>query len=437
MTFAEARKYLLEQAKSAGLDAEILATESRTLSLESFEQKLAQITQATQGGIGVRVVKGGKTGYASTEERSKEALGWVLKEAAENAELQSDTGGFLPAGQALGHKDLISEGLSAPIEEKAAAALELEGGLRQDERTDQVPLTRYTESESEVSLSSTQGAEGGYRNGYAFLLSSLIMRQGESLKQVYDFNFEKEFHALEPGKTALKMIDKTSRMLGAKPLKTGRYRVYFEPSAFTQLMGLFVFMLSGKTVLEGKSRFADKLGQRVASELFTLTDDPLLPDGKGNRPFDSEGTPAQTLQLIENGVLKSFFHNSATAKALGQDNTGHASRSYKSTLGIGPSNLFVEPGEGVTLEKGVIITDMMGVHAGANPISGDFSLQAFGLNVEGGEVTHPVENFALSGNLSELLMNITAVGSELEWFPAGGILGAPMVEVAELSFAGE
>ena len=202
-------------------------------------------------------------------------------------------------------------------------------------------------------------------------------------------------------------------------------------------MGLFVFMLSGKTVMEGKSRFADKLNQRVASELFTLTDDPLLPGGKGNRPFDSEGTPAQRLQLIENGVLKSFFHNSATAKALSHDNTGHAQRSYKSTLGVGPSNLFVEPGEGVTPQQGVIITDLMGVHAGANPISGDFSLQAFGLNVEGGEVTHPLENFAVSGNLSELLMNITGVGSELEWFPYGGILGAPMVEVEELSFAGE
>lgn len=437
MTFSEARKYLLEQAKSTGLDAEILATESRNLSLESFEQKLAQITQATQGGIGVRVVKNGKTGYASTEERSQVALDWVLQEAAENAELQSDEGGFLPEGQVLGHKDLIGEGLSAPIEEKAAAAHELEAGLRQDERTDQVPLTRYSESESEVSLSSTQGADGGYRNGYAFLLSSLIMRQDDSLKQVYDFNLEKEFHALEPGKTALDMIDKTARMLGAKPLKTGRYRSYFEPKAFAQLMGLFVFMLSGKTVLEGKSRFADKIGEKVASELFTLVDDPLLPGGKGNRPFDSEGTPAQTLRLIENGVLKRFMHNSATAQALGHNNTGHAQRSYKSTLGVGPSNLFVEPGSGVTLEQGVVITDLMGVHAGANPISGDFSLQAFGLNVEGGEVKHPIENFAVSGNLLELLMNITGIGGELEWFPYSGILGAPMVEVAELSFAGE
>ena len=436
MTFKEARMYLLEQAKEAGVDAEILATENRELSLESFGGDIAQVTQATQGGIGVRVVAGGKTGYASTEERSQAALDWVLREAVENAALQSDTSGFLPDAQALGHKDLLGEGLSAPTEAKVQAALELEAGLREDERTDQVPLTRYTESENSVSLSSTQGADGGYRSGYAFLLASLIMRQGESLKQNFEISLEREFHALEPGKTALEMTAKTSRLLGAKPLKTGRYRAYFEPGAFAQLMNLFAFMLSGKTVVEGKSRFADKLGQQVASEAFTLIDDPLLPNGKGNRPFDSEGTPAQTLHLIEEGTLSSFMHNTATARALGQENTGHASRSYKGTLGVAPSNLFVAPGAGVELEQGIIVTDMMGVHAGANPISGDFSLQAFGLNVEGGEVTHPVDNFAVSGNLLELLTRITAVGDELEWHPQGSMTGAPMVEVADLSFAG-
>ena len=255
------------------------------------------------------------------------------------------------------------------------------------------------------------------------------MREGESLKQSgYEITLEREFHALEPGKTALEMLENTSRLLGAKPLKTGRYRAYFEPRAFANLMNLFAFMLSGKTVVEGKSRFADKLGQQVASGVFNLIDDPLLPDGKGNRPFDSEGTPARTLHLIENGTLNSFMHNTATARALKQENTGHASRSYKGTLGVAPSNLFVAPGAGVELEQGVIVTDMMGVHAGANPISGDFSLQAFGLNVEKGEVTHPVDNFAISGNLPELLTRITAVGDELRWYPQGSMTGAPMVE---------
>lgn len=436
MTYKEARQYLLSEAKKRGLEAEILASESRELTLESFEGKLIQMTQATQGGIGVRVVVGGKTGYASTEERSPKALDWVLKEAKENAELQTKTGGFIPAGQAMGNQDLIGEGLSASLEEKAAKAIELEKHLRQDERTKQVPMTRYSENETELSLSSTRGAEGGYRNGYTYLMSSLIMAQGENIKQHFDFQLEKEFHALEPGRTALRMLEDTSRLLGAKPLKTGRYTAYIEPKAFAQLMGIFFFMISGKTVMEGKSRLADKLGQKIASELVTIIDDPLLKDGKANRPFDSEGVPAQTLRVIENGVLKSFLHNSETARALNQANTGHASRSYSSTLGVAPSNFYLQPGQGITLREGIIITELMGVHAGANPISGDISVQAFGLKVEGGEVVCAVDNFALSSNLLDMLMNVRALGDSLEWSPFAGMTGSPMVEVSDVSFGG-
>ncbi len=436
LTTKEAHAYLQSKAKELGIDLESLATETRELSLESFNHDLSQITQASQGGIGIRVIKNGKTGYASTEELSQDALDWVIKEASENAELQTDTTGFLPKSQALGYKDILSEGLSAPLEEKANAVLELEKVMREDTRTKQVSTSRYSEKESQISLASTQGADGGYRNGYSILLGSLIMQQDKSLKQGFEYQLEKDFHALEPGKTALNMIEKTARQLGAQNLKTGRYTAYFEPKAFAQMMGLLLFMLNAKNVAEGKSRFADKLGKQVASSLISVIDDPNLEKGKANRPFDSEGTPTERLSLIEAGVLKSFLHNSQTAKELGQANTGHASRSYQSSLGISPSNLFLEAGSGVQATNGVIVTDLMGFHAGANPISGDFSLQAFGLKVQD-DHTQAVENFAISGNILDLLNNISAVGNALEWSAFGGLVGSPMVEVQDLSFAGE
>lgn len=437
MKVQEAHQYLLEQAKALGIDAEIVASEERELSLESFNGSLSQITQATQGGIGLRVVINGKTGYASSEEVTQEALDWILLEAKENAELQSETGGFITKGQAFGYKDLIGEGLSGELEDKANAALELERQLRADSRIQQIPMNRYSERENQFSLSSTQGAQGGYRNGVSFLMASMIMQEGKSLKQSYGFQVEKDFHALEPGTTAQAIITDTARMLGASPLRTGRQTAYFEPKAVAQLMGLILFMLNGKTVAEGKSRFADKLGERVASEQVSFIDNPVLEGGKANRPFDSEGTPAKSVSLIEQGILKSFLHNSQTAQQTKQTNTGHASRSYKGTLGIAPSNFYLKEGSGVAVSNGIIISEMMGVHAGANPISGDFSLQAFGLEVKDNEAPKPVENFAISGNLLELLQNITAVGDTLKWYPFGGMMGAPMIEVRDLSFAGE
>ncbi len=437
MTFEEARDYLLQKARALGLEAEVLATHTRELTIQAHGGKVEEITQATQGGVGVRVVGEGKTGSAYTEERTPEALDWVLQEAHENALLQSETGGFLPAGGALGQHDLLGEGLSAPLEQKRQAALNLEATLRADPRVRQVQMTRYSENETQATLGSTQGVSGAFRNGYALLLTSAVMGEGSSLKQGYEFDLSKEFHALEPGRTAQQFLHRTGRLLGARPLKTGRYKAYFEPKAFAQLLGMMGwFLLSAKNVLEGKSLLAGRVGQKIASEIFTLVDDPTLPDGLASRPFDAEGTAARRTVFIEKGILRTFAHNSETARKMGVENTGHAARNYKGVLGIAPSNLFVEPGAGVQMDSGIVVTDLMGLHAGANPISGEFSLQALGLKVEGGEVAYPVENFTVAGNFLELLTRITALGSELEWNPMMGIVGSPMVEVAELSFAG-
>ncbi len=161
MNFEEAKDYLLQKARAMGLEVEVLATETRQLRLSAFEGRLEEITQATQGGIGVRVVVEGKVGYAYTEEKTPQALDWVIQEAYENARLQNSADGFIPAGQALGRHDLLGEGLSAPLEQKQAAALAVEATLRQDARVKQVPRTAYQEVETQVVLGSSKGASGG------------------------------------------------------------------------------------------------------------------------------------------------------------------------------------------------------------------------------------------------------------------------------------
>jgi PmbA protein len=433
MTFEEAKNYLLEQARNAKVEAEILATETRELSLSVFEGKLEDITSAVKGGIGIRVEVGGKIGYASSEERSQEALDWMLQEAIENANLQTTTDGFIPTGSALGRQDLLDEGLSGDLAQKRAMPLEMEKIIRADKRTDQVDSTGYSEYDSEVLVASTKGSSGGYRTGAAYVMGHVIMTDGTLKKSGWHYEAKREVNALEPGQTALELVKKTARHLGAKPLKTGKYRAYFEPKAFIGLLSVFGEMLSGKNVLEGQSKLANRLGSKIGSDLVTLVDDPMLADGLGSQPFDAEGTISQRLVLIENGVLKSYIHNSYTAKKLAMNNTAHASRNYNTVLSVDFSNLFLEPSTGVTLTDGIIVTDLMGLHAGANSISGEFSVQALGIKVEGGETLHAVENFAIAGEWLELLQNIVGLGETLEW---QGSLGSPLVEVAELSFAG-
>lgn len=435
MTREEAKRYLLERARALGVEAELLFQEERELSLRARNGALEEIKEARQRGVGLRVVAEGRVGYAYTEELSPRALDWALEEARENA-LLSGKRGSLPEGRPLGSHDLLGEGLSAPLEAKKAKALELEKALREDPKVRAVLMGGYMEREAQALLASTKGLEGAYRTGFAALMGSFVMAEGESVKQGWDFKPSREFHALEPGRTALEFREKTARLLNAKPLRTGRYRAYLEPEAMGSLLMVFAQGLSGKNALEGKSRLLGRLGERIASPLVTLVDDPLLEGGLLRRPFDDEGTPARRTVVVEKGVFKTFLHNRETAEALGQENTGHGARNYRGVLGVAPSNLYLEPLGNLAFTEGVLITEFMGLHAGANPVSLDFSLQALGLWVEEGEVRYAVENFAVSGNLLELLQGIEGVGSDLDWVFWGSAFGSPTVAVAELSFAG-
>ncbi|GGM95538.1 peptidase C69 [Thermus composti] len=436
MTLEEAKRYLLRRAKELGLEAEVLFREERELSLRARGGTLEEIKEARQGGLGLRVVAEGRVGYAYTEELSPEALDWALEEARENA-LLSGKRGFLPPGKPLGSHDLLGEGLSAPLEAKKEAALALERALREDPRVRSVLFGGYMEREVRLGLGSTEGAEGAYRTGIAALSGSFVMAQGDGRKQGWDLRPTKEFHALDPGRTALEFRERTARLLEARPLKTGRYRAYLEPRAMAQLLAVLAQALSGKNALEGKSRLLGRLGERIASPLVTLVDDPTLPQGLASRPFDAEGTPARPVAVVAEGIFQTFLHNAETAQALGQANTGHAYRNYASPMGVAPSNLYLKPLGNLSLEEGVLITEFMGLHAGANPVSLDFSLQALGLWVEEGEARHAVENFAVSGNLLDLLQAIEGLGKELAWEPMGpSAFGSPLVAVAELSFAG-
>lgn len=437
MTQDDARRYVLDRAHSRGVAAEVVSELGRELTARARERKLEQLTQAVRGGLGVRVVVDGRTGYGYSEELTPEALDWMLLEAIDNAGLQSDTGGFLPSGAGAGHTDLVGDALRGSVEAKVQMAIGLESTVREDRRVKQVLFAAYGEREWEVAVASTEGADGGYRRGVAGFMASMVMQDGESRKQGWDHEWATSVVALEPGRTALEFTERTGRLLGARRLRTGRYRAYFEPKAFAALLAAFTPMWNGKHVAERKSPLAGRLGESVASAGLTLIDDPTLPDGLASRPVDAEGTGARRTVLVEAGVLRSYLTNSETARSLGVENTGHAWRGYRGILWVAPSNLFLAPGSGVTFTEGVVVTEVAGVHAGTNAVTGEFSVQGLGLWVEGGRVAYPVEDFAVAGNFLSVLRDIAALGTALQWDYAMRIAyGAPMVEVRELSFAG-
>ncbi|MDP3050193.1 MAG: metallopeptidase TldD-related protein, partial [Eubacteriales bacterium] len=189
----------------------------------------------------------------------------------------------------------------------------------------------------------------------------------------------------------------------------------------------------------GRSLFAGRMGERVASDLVTIVDDGTLPGGINSGPCDGEGVPTSRTVVIEHGVLTSFLHNTYTAAKDGLVSTGNGVRgSFKGSPEVGTTNFYLSPGKTEReqlleeLDSGLLVTEVMGMHT-ANPISGDFSVGASGLWVENGRVSHPVRGMAIAGNITDLLMKIDAVGSDLQFF---GGKGAPTVRVRQMMVTG-
>ena len=209
------------------------------------------------------------------------------------------------------------------------------------------------------------------------------------------------------------------------------------------LLATFSGIFSAENAQKGLSKLAGQEGAAVAAECVTLVDDPFCEASPVHHSFDGEGSPTFRKELIRGGVFQTLLHNLKTANMAGVRTTGNASKaSYAASVGIRPFTLYLQAGEMGEEEllaragSGVYINSLGGLHAGANPVSGDFSLQSAGFLIQGGKKTVPVKSFTVAGNFYELLKQVECVASNLE-FPGMGRVGSPSVLVQGLSIAGK
>ncbi|HEY9723472.1 MAG TPA: TldD/PmbA family protein [Oscillatoriaceae cyanobacterium] len=440
---------ILGLAKQQGLtDVEVYAKRDTGLSLKAQKGELESFQRSDSVGIGVRVLYGQREGYAYTENLSESSLARALREAAANAELvEAEPGVKLPDEEPLGtnlpalYNPLLDE---VPLEAKVAMALDLEkAALATDKRIRTVPYSSYSDGASMVRIANTHGVDRQYRSNAAFAFSYPIATEGDENKVYFVVKPTRNFAELSASEVGTAAARGAVHRLGSQEIKSGRYRVVFAPRAMAELLSTFSVVFSAKAAQEGKSLLNGKQGQAIAAPHVVLIDDPLLPAGFASRPFDDEGVPSRTLTLIDDGVFRSFLHNTQTAERAKTKSTGHASRGgYKGTIDVAPSNFYLRPGdlsaEAIVKADGpvVLIDDLQGMHAGTNAISGDFSLAAQGYLYENGEKKHPVHNFTVAGNFLTLLREVEALGADLQFFPQGAYVGTPSVRVKELAIAG-
>ena len=435
---ARAFAYALEKGCS---DCETFYAGGESFEVNANGGEIDRYSVSREAGVSVRVSLNNKQGYAYTERMDDPER--LVERAMDNARFIESTDDH-PLQKKCEYREIRRNpsALSALSEqERIALARRMEqAALAADPRVQRVVYCTVVVEKGGVQIENTRGlsVEREYDISICYVFPSV--QEGDEIQTSLAFRMGAD--AADAEGCAREAVEDALGKLGGAPVESGCYRVLLRPFAMGDLLSAFAPMFSADEAQKGTSLLANKEGQSIASELVTLLDDPFDPIAP--RAFDGEGTPCVTKTIIDKGSLKTLLHNLKTAKKASVESTGNASRrSAASSVGIAPTVFRVEPGtlgfDALLRElgTGLVISELEGLHAGVDAVSGDFSLKAAGFLVENGAIVRPVSNITIAGNFVSLMKDVVAVGSDLRFgMPQGGYFGSPSILVSGLAVAG-
>lgn len=448
MNFNEFKNHVIAACKEAGIEEyELYYSASESTSVETFRHEINEFTASRDGGVCFRCIAGGKMGYASTEDLSAEQAKSVVAKAADSAALlESEEMVFLGEG-GQEYEPLDIAPMTLPGADKLiSAALDVQEKLyAADPAVIDGCQSQCMAESSEIAIYNSKGLDLYYQNAVTGLVASAVVSDGKEMENSFELKLGR-LEEMDVDALAAKAAAKAKAKLGGQVAPTGQYPVVFSPNAMCNLLSVYSGIFSSEAAQKGLSRLAEAEGEVIAAEIVTLVDDPFHKDNPMPINFDAEGSPAHRKNVIEKGRLCTLLYNLKTAAVAGKKTTGNASKAgYDGSVAIRPFTLYLENGDMSEEEllqqvgEGVYINSLGGLHAGANPITGDFSLQSAGFMIEGGVKTRAVKSFTVAGNFYDLLKNITALANNCELPMAMGMtaFGSPSVRVDGLSIAGK
>src|ERR1700747_3095004 len=427
--------------------AEAVAREGEECATLCHPSQVETLKESGSKSIGVRVFFGQRAASTYSSDFSKEGLDRMVKSALELAKITSeDPFGGIPSadqlGQLKGDLDLYHEDVySLPGADRIEYARRAEkAALDFDPRIKNSEGGSFDAATGHKVLANSHGVVGEYRRSYCSVAAIPIAQDEKGgMQRDYWFSVARDLGRLEPPEQVGRIAaERTIRRLGARKAKTAHVPVILDPMVAASILEHIFEGVNGDSVYRGASFLAGKLGQKIAGENVTVIDDGTMPGGFGTSPFDGEGIPTRRKLVIENGVLKSYLLNTYTAKKLGLKTTANASRGLAGTPGIGPGNYFLQPGTKTPKEmigvvkEGVYVSEFLG-HV-ANLVTGDYSRGASGLWISGGELTYPVEEITVAGNLKEMFFHISEIANDLEF---RGAVASPTIRIDGLTVGGE
>ena len=444
MTYQEFKEAVIEEARTQGItEYEIYYTESESTSVETFKEEVKGYGTESSSGICFRCLVEDRAGYAATENLALEEVKSLVSRALENARsIEREEKSFI-YNKGDSYAVIKEELPKAPEGTRLVeAALELQKKLyHADSRIVDGTQTYLAGGSEKYALYNSNGLDLEDRISFASCAAMAIVKDGE---EMYDGSARKvgAFEEFDLYAIAAEAVEEAAATIGAGEVSSGRYSVVFSPKAMARLLMTYSSVFSAEAVQKGLSLLKDKEGEKIAAECVTLVDDPRYPDSVWKRTFDGEGVAAYAKNVVENGTLNTLLHNLTTAAKAGVKSTGNASKSsYASVVGVSPFTFYLKPGEGTKEElfakvgSGIYVTELNGLHAGANTVTGDFSLAALGFVIEDGKRVRPVKGFTVADNFFALLKKVEAVGADFEL--TGGKYGSPAVLVKEITVGGK
>ncbi|MEM7141174.1 MAG: TldD/PmbA family protein [Actinomycetota bacterium] len=406
------------------------------------------LTVAESHGIGVRLVVDGREGLAHAGSFDDDVVATLLNEARDNAgfaEPDDRVGLATPDGVEVVPVERWDDSVATvSVDDKIALALELEAAVTAaDPRVRGVRASIYGDTRSETAIVSTLGIDGATSATMASVSTSVLVddidggtRTGGAVDAA------RGPLGLDISKVADLAVTRALQLLGAGPPTTGRPAVVLEPRFAATILGLVAGMLSGERVVKGRTPFAERVGESVAADALTLSDDPSDAASLGAAATDGEGLACRRVPLITGGVLDGFLHDSRSARGLGVASTGSALRSVRGTPGPGHRALHAAAGEGdldafiADIDDGLLVASLQGLHSGVNAVSGDFSVGVEGVRIRDGALAEPIREGTLAGAIPRMLLDISAVGADLDMLPGGSIVPSLVLEGLTLGGGG-
>jgi PmbA protein len=430
---------------SADEQVEAFVGRSSYTSVKVHAAEVESFTAATTAGIGVRVVRDHRQGFAWAGSLDDDVIADALAEARDNAafaEPDEWVGLAEPDGVAPVPFDAFDPAVAAlPAERKIELALELERMVRAgDPRITGVRVASFSDSSGRFAVATSTGIAGAGRGAWCSMGVLALAADGDETYTGNGSTVGFGPDELDLDEAAGDAVLRATRLFGARAVPSQRLAVVLEPRLAASIVGLLGSTLTGDRVLKGRSPFADRTGDAIAATALTLVDDPTDHRSYGAEAFDGEGLACRRNVLVSDGVLQGFLYDSATGRRAGRPSTGSAVRGISSTPSVGCQSLAVAPGSGTheellaSVDTGILVQSMTGWHSGVNAVSGDFSVGVEGLMVRDGQLAEPVREVTVASTLQRMLLDVSAVGADVEWLPGG--TGCPTLVIADLSLSG-